>query len=526
MFTRTKTFTNKDGTKRTYLQLVETRREGNKVRQKVVANLGRLEDLQDGQLDRLIESLSRFSTREWVRLEALKLGVKQAPQWGPALIFYHLWQHLGLEKILNKLFADTQAVSGYTEAVFAMVLNRLVEPRSKRGVDKWVEKVYRPQFKELELHHYYRALDYLAEFKDRVEEELFLNVRNIFNLKLDLVFWDTTSTYFEGRGPEMAAEGYSKDHRPDCRQVVIGVLMTKDGFPVAHQVFPGNTADIETFRECLKELRKRFNIDRVVVVADRGMLSRKLVREIEEAGLAYIFGVKMRRLKAIAEVLSRGGRYQVVDENLKVKEVMHEGERYIICLNPKEAERDRLAREEMLADLTRKLKQGPKQLVGNRGYRRYLKFTGATVSIDEEKIAFEKRFDGKYVLKTNTELAPSEVAQSYKLLWQVERAFRELKTGLNLRPVYHHTDSRVRGHIMVCFLALVLETALCRKLKEAGSRFSYSDLLEDLKELRAVEVSLGGQRFLARTEMVGQAYEAFKALGLRPPNLVQVMPPN
>ncbi len=197
MFTRTKTFTNKDGTKRTYLQLVETRREGNKVRQKVVANLGRLEDLQDGQLDRLIESLSRFSTREWVRLEALKLGVKQAPQWGPALIFYHLWQHLGLEKILNKLFADTQAVSGYTEAVFAMVLNRLVEPRSKRGVDKWVEKVYRPQFKELELHHYYRALDYLAEFKDRVEEELFLNVRNIFNLKLDLVFWDTTSSLCE-----------------------------------------------------------------------------------------------------------------------------------------------------------------------------------------------------------------------------------------------------------------------------------------------------------------------------------------
>lgn len=526
MFIRTKTFTNKDGSKRSYLQLVETQRHGDKIRQKVVANLGRIEELQNGQIDRLIESLSRFSTKQWVRLEALKLGVKQAPQWGPALIFYHLWQHLGLEKILNKLLADTQAVTGYTEAVFAMVLNRLVEPRSKRGVDKWVNKVYRPQFKELQLHHYYRALDYLAEFKDRIEEELFFHVRNIFTLKLDLVFWDTTTTYFEGQGPQMAEEGYSKDHRPDRKQVVIGVLMTKDGFPVAHQVFPGNTADIETFRACLKELRKRFNIDRVIVVADRGMISRKLVREIEEAGLSYIFGVKMRKLKAMAEVLSRGGRYREVAENLKVKEVVHEGERYIVCLNPKEAERDRLAREEILSALAKKLKQGPKQLVGNSGYRRYLNFTGATVSIDKEKVALEARFDGKYVLKTNTELAPDEVAQSYKSLWQVERAFRELKTGLNLRPVYHHTDSRVRGHIMVCFLALVLETALCRKLKQAGSNCSYSDLIDDLKELRAVEVTLDNQRFLARTEMVGQAYEAFKALGLRPPNLVQVMPPN
>ncbi len=185
-----------------------------------------------------------------------------------------------------------------------------------------------------------------------------------------------------------------------------------------------------------------------------------------------------------------------------------------------------MVREEVLADLKKKLKQGPKQLVGNSGYHRYLKFEGATVTIDEEKIALEARFDGKYVLKTNTELSSTEVAQSYKSLWQVERALRELKTGLNLRPVYHYTDSRVRRHIMVCFLALVLETALCRKLKEAGSSFSYSDLIDDLKELRAVEVRPGDQRFLACTDIVGQAYEVFKALGIRLPNLVQVMPPN
>lgn len=178
----------------------------------------------------------------------------------------------------------------------------------------------------------------------------------------------------------------------------------------------------------------------------------------------------------------------------------------------------------MFTILARKLKNGPKQLVGNRGFRRFLKIQGAAVTIDQERVSREARFDGKYVLKTNTALVLSEVAQSYKSLWQVERAFRELKSGLELRPVYHWKEARVQGHIMVCFLALVLETALCRRLKEAGSTFSYLDLVDDLQELRAVEVELDGQKFLARTEMVGDTFEVFKALKLRPPKLIQQMP--
>jgi transposase len=174
-----------------------------------------------------------------------------------------------------------------------MVLNRLVEPRSKRGVDKWVNKVYRPEFEQLSLHHYYRGLDYLEKFKEEVEEELFSNVKTLFNLNLDLVFWDTTSIYFHGEGPDLSLYGRSKDHRSDCTQVVMGVLMTKDGFPVAHQIFPGSTADIDTFRIALEDIRRRFNIDRVIVVADRGMISNGLIEEIDKAGLSYIFGVKI-----------------------------------------------------------------------------------------------------------------------------------------------------------------------------------------------------------------------------------------
>lgn len=515
-----KKFKNKDGSTRSYLQLVENKRVGNKTRQRVLVNLGRVDELQNSnQIDRLIESLQNYSTKEWIRREALR--VKQTTMWGPVIIFEQLWKELGIERILKKLLGDTEAVSDYVEAIYAMVLNRLVEPRSKRGVDKWVNKVYRPEFKKLRLQHYYRGLDYLEKFKDKIEEELFSKVKTLFNLKLDLVFWDTTTTYFQGEGPELSRYGHSKDHRGDCKQVVIGVLMTKDGFPVAHQVFPGNTADIDTFKLALEDIQKRFNIDRVIVVADRGMISNELIKEIEKAGLSYIFGIKMRRSKKVEAVLKQPGDYLKVEENLKVKEVQYKGERYVICFNPLQAERDRNKREEIVKSLTKKLKQGPKSLVNNRGYRRYLNIQRTDVKIDQEKIASETKYDGKYILRTNTKLTNKEVAQSYKSLWKIERSFRELKSGLELRPIYHFTDTRVKGHIMICFLALVMETALCRKLKEIGSTFSYADILEDLKEIRAVEITIEDKRFIARTEMMGNAYDAFKALRIRPPDLLK-----
>ena len=522
MYTRTKIFKNKDGTTRTYLQIVQTRRIGNKVRQKVIANLGRLEELQEGSLDRLIEGLTRYSLHQWVKLNTGKLAAKRARQWGPAIIFGHLWQELGLAQMISKFLGHHQ--TDYALAAFTMVLNRLCDPRSKRGVDKWADQVYSPGLENLQLHHYYRALDLLAEHKKELEEKLFAQIRNLFDLKLDLVFWDTTTTYFEGRGPQMAERGYSKDRRSDCQQLVIGVLMTQDGFPVAHQVFPGNLADIDTFKACLKDLQSRFLIKRVILVADRGMVSQKLLTQIEEAGLSYIVGVRMRKLKQMAELLTDSEPYQKVKDNLMVKEVLYQKERYIICHNPLEAQKDRQSREEMLSILVRKLKSGPKGLVGNRGFRRFLKIQDKAVTIDQELVLREARFDGKYVLKTNTTLTPFEAASSYKSLWQVERAFRELKSNLELRPVYHWNDLRVEGHIMVCFLALVLETALCRRLKDAGSTFSYLDLMDDLNKLQAVEVELAGKKFLARTEMAGNTYEVFKALKIRPPKLIQEMP--
>jgi len=526
MFVRTKVFRNKDGSTRTYLQLVTSERVGDRVRQRVVANLGRLDELQAGALDRLIEHLARFSRRQWILEKARQIEARQAKTWGPVLIFRRLWEELGLRATFARLLDGTAVQTDFEEAAFAMVLNRLMDPMSKLRVSEWIKTVYRPEWERLELNHFYRALDFLAEHKAQLEEALYARVWDLFNLKLDLVLWDTTTTYFEGRAAEGLAEfGFSKDKRPDRVQIMIGVLVSRDGFPIAHEVFPGNTAEVDTFRHAMEKVKRQFHLGRVILVADRGMVSEKLLGEIEEARLEYIVGVRMRKLKAAQEVLSRPGRYRKVAPNLWVKEVIYQGVRYIVCFNPEEKERDRQTREQAVARLKERLEAGEvKQLIGNSAYRRFLKLDGTRVSIDEQALRQEARYDGKYVLRTNCSLSPEEVAESYKSLWQVERAFRELKSGLDLRPIYHWTEKRIRGHVMVCFLALVLEMALRRKIKELGEEVRYDDLLLDLCQLKAVDLHVDGSHYLARTELTGRAEVAFRAVGVRPPLHVTEMP--
>jgi transposase len=344
-----------------------------------------------------------------------------------------------------------------------------------------------------------------------------------------MVFWDTTSTYFEGKGPAQLGEyGYSKDSRPDRVQVMIGVVMTRSGIPIAHEVFPGNTSDVDTFSQIIADMRKRFNLTRAIFVGDRGMVSKKILDGLDKEHIEYIVGMRMRRIKDVGHVLKTGGRYKALKDNLKAKEVWYDADRYIVCHNPIQAEHDKKARGDMVEKLEKQIKQnGVKSLVGNSGYRRYLLLNkDAVVGINQETLKEEARYDGKYVLRTNSQLDTDQVALAYKDLWRVERAFREIKSSLDLRPVYHWKDSRVRGHIMVCFLALALESALQRKLVEKEIDIEYCYLLRDLQQLRAVELNVGDTRYLCRTELAGKAYEAFKSLGLRPPmQVAEVKPP-
>lgn len=528
MYIREKAFKNKDGSTRTYLQLVETTREDGKVHQRVICNLGRLEELQrGGQLERLTEALSRYTELKLVKNEAAKIRPGQDKEWGPALIFRSLWQELGLDSTIDRLVDRSSIEFNIDAALFAMTLNRLLDPFSKLGVSKWAPTVYYPSFDTLELHHYYRSLDWLAEHKDILEQHLFERVRDIFHLKLDLVFWDTTSTYFEGSGPEtLARYGHSKDHRPDRVQIVIGLLMTQEGIPVAHEIFPGNTNDVKSFAKALEIVKQRFSIEKIILVGDRGMVAAPFLEEIEKQNLEYIVGVRMRKVRSMDDVLSRRGRYHEVCPNLKVKEVMHENSRYIVCFNPEEAVYDRQSREQMLRKLDAKLKAGGiKSLVGNTGYRRFLNVSGSEIAINQETISAEERYDGKYVLKTNNNaLTPEEIALAYKDLWMVERAFRELKSGLDLRPIYHWKDSRVRGHVMICFLSFLLESTFRRRCQEKEIAVPYNDLMLDLKQVRAFELKMDNKRYLLRSALYGKSYEAFKAVGLRPPGEVTELP--
>jgi transposase len=364
--------------------------------------------------------------------------------------------------------------------------------------------------------------------KEKIEEGLFARNRDLFSLELDLMLFDTTSIYFEGQSPEGLAEyGYSREHRPDRVQVVLGLLMSRDGIPVAHHVFPGNTADIKAFRYAIADLRCRFPIRRVVIIADRGVVSEPLLEDLEQEGMEYIVGVPLRRWKEVRRaVLSHAGRYHEVKDNLRVKEVEVNGHRYIVCHNPGEEERDRKERESIVAMLEGQLCQGGLSgLVKRKGWGRYLKVREAgQAEIDRRRVAEEARYDGKYVLRTNTSLPAEDVALDYKSLWQVEHAFRELKSGLEVRPVYLRTEAHVRGHILICFLALVLEATLGRVLKDQETRASYREVMDDLQKLVAVRFESRGKAWLWRTEFQGTAYEAFKAAGVRPPPRVQSIP--
>jgi transposase len=493
-----------------------------KVRQEIVANLGRLDILQaEGGLERLIASLARYSERCWVEAEREGL-LSWDKVYGPVLIFRRLWEHLGLAQQVAHLQTRSEVEFPLDEAAFAMVLHRLLDPGSKRATYHWLKTVYRPEFELLELHHLYRALDHLVRGKDALEQTLFARNRDLFSLTVDLVLFDTTLIHFEGRGPEELAAFARPGNYPDCVKVLIGLVMTGDGFPVAHHVFPGNTADINAFRQALGDLRRRFLLRKVVIVADRGVVSEEVVEELEKEEVNYILGMPLRKNKEVSrEVLSRPGRYHQVSDHLEVKEVWVGGHRYVVCYNAEEEIRDRERREQIMKHTRKELEEkGPQAFIMPRGLRRFVELKGGELILKESALRQEARYDGKWILRTNTDLPAGEVAQDYQSLWQVEHVFRELKSGLEIRPVFVRTEEHVRGHIAVCFLALVLETALQKLLKQQGAT-RFQEVMADLEQLRAVRLEARGKAWLWRNELTGRAYDAFQAVGVRPPARIQ-----
>jgi transposase len=312
--------------------------------------------------------------------------------------------------------------------------------------------------------------------------------------------------------------------------MVVGVVMDQDGNPVCSELWPGNASDVKSLVPIVERLQARFPVGEVCIVADRGMISAGTVKQIQERKWQYILGVRMRSSKeAREEVMGRAGRYHEVHVRstdphapapLKVKEVWVEDRRYVVCHNEDQAEKDRQEREAIAAALRDALPGGDKSLVGNKGYRRFLRTTGEHFRLDEDKLKEEVRYDGKWLLTTNTELAAGEVAQKYKQLWMVEDIFRSMKSLLETRPIYHKCDETIRGHVFCSFLALVLRKELQDRLQRHGWDLEWADVISDLDRLQEVEMSLEGKSYTVRTETKGTIGKVFHACGVAlPPTL-------
>jgi len=536
-----------------YVQIAESRWEEGRSRQRIIATLGRLDQLEaSGRLEALLESGSRLAQGLLVLAEHQRGEVPTvtARRIGPALVFDRLWRETGCQAVIEALLEERQFGFSVERAIFLEALHRLVSPGSDRDGYAWKQAYRIEGVEELELHHAYRAMAWLGEpldeqgkqgealaprcVKDLIEERLFERRRSLFSA-LDLVFFDTTSIYFEGAGGEsLGQHGHSKDHRPDLKQMVVGVVMDQEGVPMCCELWPGNTADVTTLTGVVERLRRRFAIERVCIVADRGMVSKKTVEALEAQGWPFILGARMRSVKQVRdEVLSHGGRYQVVVPRgagkrsaspLKVKEVSIGEHRYVVCLNEDQARKDAADREAIVASLRDRLRRGPKSLVGNKGYRKYVKSAGAGFVVDEARIEREARYDGKWVLWTNTQLEPAEVALSYKQLWMVEDIFRSMKTLLATRPIYHRTDEAIRGHVFCSFLALRLRAELEDRLAAKGyGDLEWASVVRDIDRLEEVELEKQGKRFVLRTEVQGVAGKVFQAAGVAlPPTIRQV----
>ena len=534
-----------------YLQIVHSVRQGEKVRQQVFGTLGRLDELKaSGRLEALIRSGLRHC-ENFAVIDAHAAGGTEPVtvlRIGPDLVFGRLWKECGIQEVIQSLLEARRYDFDVERAVYLTVMHRLFASGSDRAAERWREDYLIAGTEALELHHLYRAMAFLGQqieskgqktlgtprcVKDLIEEELFEHRRDLFT-EVDLVFFDTTSLYFEGRGGEsIGKRGHNKDHRPDLYQMVVGMALDVEGRPICCEMWPGNTADVKTLIPVVKRMAERFRLREITVVADRGMVSQATLEAFEKSDppVRYILGVRMRRQKEVnTSVLgSRARWFESVPERrhakdpapLKVKEVWVQERRYIVCLNEEERRKDAHDRETIVAHLKEQLRSGDRSLVGNKGYRRYLKVEGSGhFVIDEKQVKAEERYDGIWVLRTNTLYNAETVAHVYKALWTVEDIIRTSKSILETRPIYHKRDETIRGHVFCSFLALLLKQELESRMKRTNLEWEWKEVIRGLDALQQVEANFQGRRFLFRSQLTAHASQAVRATGVAiPPTL-------
>lgn len=527
MFLRTKNRTGPNGIKYEYLYLVENTRVNGKVVQRTVTSFGQTKDpkLKERINSYITTLLGKYSDYQKLDVES-HIDCGGAKIYGPLLVFKRLWGDLGLEKILKKSFCNYETTFNLSDCIFNLVLSRLTDPCSKRAMIDFQKDVYNlPQF---DLHQYYRAMDYLMDNKDNVEKSIYAQMLSLIKGKLDMAFFDTTTIIYFGEDPkeksEILAKGFSKDHRGDLKQVVVGVVMSKEGIPLAHEVFAGNKNDVTCFKEVITKLTLKFGIKKVILVGDRGMISMRNIKLLEELGLEYILGFRMRTIKKESrrDVLKKVDLTKLRKlGGLQAKEVRYQGKRLIVYYDEERAKQDKEYRDEIIKELEEKTKNGTiYSIISNQNYKRYLDIEGKNPKISKRKIDIDELYDGIFIITSNTKLSANQVVNSYMDLWHVEQGFRWLKNELEMGPIYHWKDERILAHIMICFIALILKVFLNRKLKSNNKNNSYPESIASLKRLKVVQMKIKGKGVHMITTIEKEAKLVFNVINMRPPEKI------
>jgi hypothetical protein len=553
MYLRTTRRRNGDGSDVRYLSLAHNEWDPVARRSKVriLFNFGREDELDRDAIRRLIGSLSRALPAGEALAAAMpsELRYLESRPLGGAHLLDGLWHRLGLHEILARLLRGRRLDPAAERTLFALVAGRALEPLSKLSCAAWVgERVTIPGLAEIDDDQCYRAMDWLLQIEAELAEQVYWSVANLLNLEVDLLFFDTTSTYFETDAADPPSEGapagfrtyngHSKDHRPDLPQVVIGLAVTRTGIPIRVWTLPGNASDQELIRSVKDDL-SAWKLGRVVWVTDRGFNSARNRRYLQRAGGHSIIGEKLRGDSAEAKAaLARAGRYHTVAGNLQVKEVVLDDgvmrDRFVICRNPEAATRDAAIRAAILEQLEAAI-AGSDELPAEKraalaarlgvkpAYKRFLRTTGAgLLRIDRAAVAADTRLDGKFLLRTSDPtLSASDVATGYKQLLEVERAWRDMKTTLDLRPVYHRREDRIRSHVLLCWLSLLLI-----RIAENETGDTWRNLRTEMDKLHLGRFVGPAGEVSQRTETTARQAAIFTATGVaEPPRYVRVATP-
>jgi len=546
--------TNADGSRTGYLQLAHKVRdpESGMPRDKVLHHFGREDQIDQAQLKRLIKSISRFlepGEREPIGANHLgnaqDMSVERSLRYGGSYVLGALWKRLELDRVLKRLLSERDYAIDIERLLFALVANRALDPRSKLGVERWVgQHVAIDELESVQVHALYRAMDFLIEHDEAIQKAVFFSTASLLNLEVDLLFFDTTTSYFEIEQEDEGEDALrrfgrpSKDHRKDRPQVVIGLAVTRSGIPVRCWTWPGNTADASVVEEVQADLAS-WRLNRVVWVMDRGMAGAEQRATLQRGGGHVIVGEKLRSAEAaVVEAISRSGRYKRVRDNVEVKEVIVENgsdkRRYVVVRNPQQTERDEQIRtaivERVEAEIKRlnaqlKAKKRPQAhtkavcaLKAHQTMGRYVReLKSGQLRLNRGAVKDQARFDGKYLLSTtDPSLSAADVALGYKQLLDVERAFRTLKSTLELRPMHHRKPDRIRAHVILCWLALLLV-----RVAENESGATWDRLRDELEQIHLVDLRSKDGRFRMASAVTPEQRKALSSLGIRPPKRLQ-----